>query len=171
MWRDEGGIFSRRDLLAPNATQTHSQPARRLNKEKPALTLWNNEKSFGLRFLHRLRPFCFALFPSSRRFYSHPLPPSSLLPLPNTLPAPPQTLPPTNPPPLTSDLSHPVSTFPSPIASIKLAPAIPCLSKERFATSQTFCLPTIRSACLHFRFVKTQRPNHTTIILNPISIL
>ena len=52
--------------------QTHSQRARRRNKEKQTLTLWKNGESFGLRLLHRLRLFYYAILPSLRRFYSHP---------------------------------------------------------------------------------------------------
>lgn len=45
MWRNDGIISSRKELARPNATQTHSQCARRLNKEKHALTLWSNGES------------------------------------------------------------------------------------------------------------------------------
>lgn len=76
MGKNNGIISSRRELACPNATQTHSQRARRLNKEKQALTLWNNKQRSGLGFLPMLRLFYYAFLPSLRRFYSHSLSPS-----------------------------------------------------------------------------------------------
>ena len=187
MWKDDSVISSRRELACPNTPQTHSRRAHRLNKEKPALTLWDNGERFGLRFLHRLRISYYALFSSLRRFHSHPLPPSHH-PLRHRPPCRPQI-----PAPAAANSSSNQSYIHCPQRFNQISVRNPLPRQRTLCLFPTFRLPTIRSACfqhllnlqrrvktqtlitlpqrLHFRLVKTQYSNHTTIILNPISIL